>query len=1436
VRSRTRNPFSTVKTAGLLLPIDLLARIADGDPGLPGLTSESYHLDAGDRLNEAAARAWNECSAAWKRLRQELEKLPASDAGTTLTRERWLLPLFKELGYGRLQPQKAIPIEDKTYPISHAWGGHIPIHLVSCKLELDKRTPGAAGAAARSPYSLVQELLNRSAQHRWGFLSNGRMLYVLRDNVSLTRAANVEFDLEAMFDGDVFADFKLLFLLCHESRVEFPSDGKPEDCWLEKWSKLADDQGTRAREKLRDGVESAIKALGAGFLTTRGNTALRDRLRSGKLATQDYYRQLLRMVYRLLLLLVAEEKKDENGRNLLHPPGTPDQVRQRYAQYYSVGHLRTLAGKRRGTTHTDLYESLKLLFLKLRTGYEPLGIPGLGSFLFSLTATPDLDSAPLSNEALLEAIRALCITEDTSGRGGAVRRPVDFANLGSDELGSVYESLLELHPKIETDEGPFSLGTAAGHERKTTGSYYTPTSLINCLLDSALEPVAKESLNKPTLAEAEKALLSLKVCDPACGSGHFLIAAAERLAKHLASLRTGDEEPSTLAIQHAKRDIIGRCIYGVDMNPMAVELCKVSLWMEAIEPGKPLSFLDHHIRIGNSLLGTTPELIAAGIPDEAFTAIEGDEKKACTALKKRNKAEMTGLGGLFAQQEAEAQALLQQAAAALEELPDNRPEDIEAKERAFRRQEDTEEFQQKKQLADTWCAAFVIPKKLREPGRDSSARGITVGLLNELAGGQPLPTDLISEVSRLLGQYQFFHWHLAFPEVFARGGFDCIIGNPPWDTLSPDQREFFGNWVGGLRSMAPEEQQGEIDRLLVDDVITLQWAAHCRHLFAFVHFLKNSGVYTLYAPGNLGKGDFNIYRMFVETAVRRVRPGGFTAQIVPAGLYGGANASAIRKFLFDDNCLTFLAGCENKSAVFFPGVHPQTWFALYAVQRGGRTDKFRVTFGVDTVEKVMRARTDSIELEADAIRQLAPETYAIPDVRDLNQLTTGRKMYAACPTFGDRAAGPPFRHYSAELHMGNNRGLFTTDPAGLPVYEGRMIDHFDHRAKTYESGHGNSAVWIEREFGDPAKGVVPQWRVLQKNIPSKLGDRCDQFRLGFGDVANPRNERSFIATIIPPGTICGHTVPTIVFEAAHEWGYLPWLAVANTFTMDALVRSKLSSPHMTYTVVDSLPFPRPAITDAFMQWAAPIVLRLVCTSPEMTPFWNRMAELGLVERAPEGTIPHRALVNPIDRALAKADLEAYVAGEVFGLTLQELSDLLDTFDVLQRREQQNHGEFRTKRLILEAYNGVKAATKAGQPYQSPLNQRPVASAQGPDGWSLAKLADGKIPDSPFTLVVNEQEVGKTLPKQWRCLSATTGDGLPDAETWVLVRHPNLKRGNAAIPVALGKLTYQELTDASTKKKVMVVTLRGPVPPAQVRIPLSEWPAFRPLAVLEPLDS
>ena len=225
--------------------------------------------------------------------------------------------------------------------------------------------------------------------------------------------------------------------------------------------------------------------------------------------------------------------------------------------------------------------------------------------------------------------------------GGAWRR-VDFGNLGAEELGSVYESLLELIPRYDAEQLAYTLETLAGNERKESGSYYTPTSLVECLLDSALDPLLDEACNHGTAEERVSALLDITVCDPACGSGHFLVAAARRIAKRIAAEETGESEPPDAVVRAALRRVTGRCIYGVDINPMAAELAKVSLWIEALEPGKPLSYLDQNIRVGNSLLGVTPALLAEGLPDAAFTPIEGDDRKVAAALKKQNASERAG--------------------------------------------------------------------------------------------------------------------------------------------------------------------------------------------------------------------------------------------------------------------------------------------------------------------------------------------------------------------------------------------------------------------------------------------------------------------------------------------------------------------------------------------------------------------------------------------------------------------------------------------------------------------------------------------------------------------------------------------------------------------------------------------------------------------------
>jgi hypothetical protein len=483
---------SAIRTEGGLLPADLLERIAVGDQKVPGIMEADYGLEQGVRFGEAITRSWNRLVGAWTALTEASEAAGPGERLTTATRERFLLPLFEELGF-RLAAARAIDVEGTAYPVSHA-DHSVPVHLVAADVPLDRRTPGVRGAAGAAPHALVQELLNRSDERLWGFVSNGRTLRLLRDNSSLTRQAYLEFDLDAILTGQAYADFSRLWLVCHRSRF---AGGRTEDWIIERWTKLAADDGTRALESLRVGVRNAIETLGAGFLAEPANRALRERLRAGELDRQDYYRQLLRLVYRLIFLFTAEDRRDEEtGRELLLDPKASDEAVERFRRYYSTDRLRSLAVRRRGTRHTDLWASLRRVIgaLGSDTGAPSIALPALGSFLFGPEACPDLDAAELRNEDLLTAVRQLATIEEDRRL-----RTVDYANLGAEELGSVYESLLEFHPRLEMEANPpvFSLSTAAGHERKTTGSYYTPTSLINCLLDSALDPVLEEAAAEP---------------------------------------------------------------------------------------------------------------------------------------------------------------------------------------------------------------------------------------------------------------------------------------------------------------------------------------------------------------------------------------------------------------------------------------------------------------------------------------------------------------------------------------------------------------------------------------------------------------------------------------------------------------------------------------------------------------------------------------------------------------------------------------------------------------------------------------------------------------------------------------------------------------------------------------------------------------------------
>ena len=261
--------FTAITSEGGILPTDFLAALTDPKSDIEGLDPVTYRLAPGERIGEQVNRSWNRLKGCWVNFQRSIASKQPGDPTTTETRERWLLPLFHELDFGRLAVARPIEIDGKSYPVSHGWGP-VPIHLVGTHVDLDRTNPGRSRRRQSSPHSLVQQVLNASDDHMWGIISNGFTLRLLRDNVALTRIAYVEWDLQAIFDGDLYPEFFLLWLVCHQSRFEVPPGGRSDQCWLEKWKKQAEDKGLRALENLRPGVEKAIAEHRCGVRLSQG--------------------------------------------------------------------------------------------------------------------------------------------------------------------------------------------------------------------------------------------------------------------------------------------------------------------------------------------------------------------------------------------------------------------------------------------------------------------------------------------------------------------------------------------------------------------------------------------------------------------------------------------------------------------------------------------------------------------------------------------------------------------------------------------------------------------------------------------------------------------------------------------------------------------------------------------------------------------------------------------------------------------------------------------------------------------------------------------------------------------------------------------------------------------------------------------------------------
>jgi len=1121
--------YPSIKIEGSILSADLIDLIESGnkhsqDPKDFGISSKL-------QVKNEIADAWANARAYWSIFQNKLNRLDESATAVSETRNQWVIPFLGLLGYS-IDKGEAEIVNNKSYAISHrdTQRDLLPIHIMGWKDDMEKRRHGVTRL---SPHATLQEYLNVT-EHLYGLVSNGKELRLLRDSSKLIKLSYLEFNLERMFEDELFADFAILYRLIHASRLP-SSQATVAESVIERYHLDALASGSRIRDGLRDAVETAMQNIANGMLKqTDKNSALITKIENGEVTAQELHHALLRLIYRLLFLMVIEE------RNLIHTNDVSESKRSIYFDHYSIARLRRMADKlylcdRR---KTDLWQGLSrtlALFEESGKG-RPLGIQPLGSELFRTEGISVLLENHVDNGTLLESIKRLSIFIDPQTKQA---RRVNYAAFDVEELGSIYESLLELQPIFNTaaTTNNFSYQRLAGSERKTTGSYYTPAPLVQELIKSALVPVLEANIAAAETQEAkEQAVLQTRICDPACGSGAFLIAAAHHISFRLAQVRAGEDAHAPSVQRHAMRDVVSHCIYGVDINPLSVELCKVSLWLLAVEPGKPLSFLDHHIRCGNSLLGTNPALLEKGIPQAAYKQLTGDTKASCDWMKSLNKDALKNHQDLFSSASSWNQlGNLPNVASKLESTDDDTIEARAIKETSYQSIVTSSAYLNTRLIADTWCAAFVWSKDKspNDDGQDAYGTDLTTEHLRKIQKNpHSVSPDLIEKIQAIATDYQFFHWHLEFPAVYSipkkdeapdfpesglSGGFDVMLGNPPWERVKLQEKEFFATrditvfkaanasarkkLIAKLETINPE--------LFADYLKALRIAEGSSKLLRETSDKANatkskSSLYPL-----CGRGDVNLYTVFAELFRIRLRPNGRMGGVFPSGIASDDTTKFFFQDLVEKQSLVSLYDFENRKAIF-PGVHRSFKFCLLTAGSPATPTAKQADLAFFCLEpQDLHHPNKRFSLSPKDIALLNPNTRTCPIFRSVRDAEITKAIYRRIPVFineNDKENGNPWGiKFNTMFHMSSDSGLFHTredmEAKGytltenifqaeghedyLPLYEAKMIHHFDHRWASYrETDNSEDFTLAEKQSADAY--VLPRYWVIEEEVAKKL--------------------------------------------------------------------------------------------------------------------------------------------------------------------------------------------------------------------------------------------------------------------------------------------------------------------------------------------------------------
>ncbi len=1174
-----------------------------------------------------------------------------------------------------------------------------PVILAPHNIGLDESNPRFHGwglsDASRSATRFAQEFLNERDDFLWAIVTNGRELRLVRDNPSLTRPSFLSFDLTAILSGPGdFPAFAFLWRMLHSSRIEAGGSQysatalSAENSVWEKLHTRSAETGVRALDGLRPGVAAAIEILGTGFI--RQNPSIREALQNGSLTVAGYEQELLRLAYRFLFLFVAEE------RDLLHTPDTSSAVRKVYRQGYSMFRLKRLAARYAAGSsdrHRDLYIGLRYVFKALAHGEPRLGLTALGG-IFGEAECPHLNGAALTNADLLAAIRKLRFID-----AGRHLYPVNYRDIGSEEIGSLYEGILELVPNYNEGSRQLTLVGAAGNNRKTTGSYYTPSSLVDKQVESALDPLLDRAMKAP---DPIQAILDLNVIDTSCGSGHFVVAAARRMASRLVAVRGVDTSPAEY--QRALRDVVRNCIYGVDINPLAVELAKITLWIESVVPGEPLTFLDSHFICGDATLGIDNlKNLEHGIPNAAYKALTGDDPAAAKELAKRNRAALKSMaddasygGDLFY----DPKHTLANQMRGIDEMPEDTLEEIEAKKAAYAKFRKEGSLNHFSLAADVFTAAFLLPKTSvdvqvgnlgngaplteKKPDPTIPTTAELYGILTAGAAGSYPSSESLARCAAVCRKSRVLHWPLAFPTVFEKGGFDCILTNPPWDMLQVSEEEFFAPRDPSIAALTGAKRKSAIAKLEKDNpplfnafCNAVQWQNRINT------YIGESGRFCLSAVGKL-----NLYSIITEVVFHVKRNTGSAGMVVPSGICTDSSNKALFAELVGTKSFVSLYDFENAASgkKLFEAVDSRFKFSLLTLGPAESAD-FAFFLGHPT-DLAQTQRHFSLTSEDFAL--INPNTRTAPIFRSKADADLAKKIYARVGVLVDetRTNGNPWG-------VSFKQGLFNMTSASdcfeevpregvLPLYEAKLIHQFDCRWATYESdGRVRDALCTEKR--NPNFDVVPQYWIDADLVKTKLGGSFPDYLIGWRDVTNATNQRTVISSVIPAWGVGNNFDLISTSQSALLNACL--IADFNSFAHDWCARQKIGGMHLNFFVVAQIATLAPsAYSQDDIDFIVPRVLELTYTSHSLKGWAEALGYEG-----------EPFVFDPERRAILRAELDARYA-KLYGLNEQELRYILDpadvygedcpseSFRVLKEKEIAEFGEYRTQRMVLDAWH------------------------------------------------------------------------------------------------------------------------------------------------------